>query len=393
MDEYAARRGSARLPISAAIKLRYPGVEDFFDETVGDIGMAGMFVQSESPMPAGTLMHFELRPSPQWRTLRGRGRVVWARHQATEPGKPTGMGVRFIELDERARRGIRWLIETYQAVGDRPFETWTIPHQFARPGGATAAALHSTQKVEPLPEAPETQPLPAVGLERAKATDRAAQWPWLAAGLVLLAGFGWLLLREPQGSAPEPVERAALDASAVETPTSDQSAAASAPAAPTGDPVPAEPVTEPKTDATASTGEAALAATAPPGAPVDPEPPPAAAQPQLESVLAQLVGEWAAAWSSQDPARYLAFYAEDFVPDRGFSRSAWERQRRQRLRAPQFVQIDIENIQVLETGSDTPRTVFTQRYESDTFSDQVTKSLTWGRSDASWRIISERSAP
>ncbi len=363
MDQYAARRGSARLPIGAAITLRYPGVEDVFDETVGDIGMAGMFVQSESPMPAGTLMHFELRPSPQWRMLRGRGRVVWARHQATEPGKPTGMGVRFIELDERARRGIRWLIETYQAVGDRPFETWTIPHQFARPGGATPPALHSTQKVEPVPAAPETQPLPRVTLERADATNRAARWPWLAAGLILLTGLGWVLLRGPESSTTEPVESAALDVPAAAAPTSGQSPPAGAPA------------------------------TEPPAARVDPEPPAAAAQPQLESVLAQLVGEWAAAWSSQDPERYLAFYAEDFVPDRGVSRGAWERQRRQRLRAPEFVRVDTESIQVLEGSSDTPRTVFTQRYESDTFADQVTKSLTWGRSDGSWRILSERSAP
>jgi hypothetical protein len=37
--------------------------------------------------------------------------------------------------------------------------------------------------------------------------------------------------------------------------------------------------------------------------------------------------------------------------------------------------------------------VFTQSYESNTFSDQVTKSLTWIRSEGSWRILSERSAP
>lgn len=389
MDEYAARRGSARLPIGAAIKLRYPGVEHDFDETIGDIGMSGLFVQSESPMPAGTLMHFELRPSPQWRILRGRGRVVWARHQATEAGEPTGMGVRFIELDERARRGIRWLIETYQAVGDRPFETWTVPHQFARPGGVAPASAHVTQRVDPLPPGRMTQQLADEPAERVEGGESRNRRLWLAAGFVLLFGLGWVLLPGSDGPTPEPPGPETHASAALETPALappvDSSTSAAVHDADLGA---AEPV-----DVTAVAPDVAVPADE--SAPADDEAtaPPADPEPQLAGILEQLASEWAAAWSSQDPERYLAFYAAGFVPDRGIGRSAWEGVRRQRLQAPSFVRVSVENLQVLELESDMPRTVFTQRYESNTFNDQVTKSLTWGRSDGSWRILSERSAP
>ena len=110
-------------------------------------------------------------------------------------------------------------------------------------------------------------------------------------------------------------------------------------------------------------------------------------------ILASLVDEWATAWSSQDIDRYLAFYAPEFVPDGGMSRPAWARQREDRLSRPAYIRVTAESVQVLDQASDTPRTVFTQVYASDTFSDQVTKSLTWARSEGSWRIISERAAP
>ncbi|MDH3403404.1 MAG: PilZ domain-containing protein [Acidobacteriota bacterium] len=365
MGEYAARRASARLPISAEVRVRYPGVDEVFDEIVGDVGLAGMFVATASPMPAGTLMHFELRPSPQWRPLRGRARVVWARHRAGGENRPTGMGVRFIELDERARRGVRWLIETYQAVGDKPFDTWTIPQQFARSGAAADADAHATQEVEPL------------GPPLAETARGMPPWPWLAAALAVLLGLGWLL-RGASGPEPEAVASARV-ATPPATAGGAEAAARAAPAEPVPAPqaapvtAPAEPVTAPAEPVTAPARPAAVA--------------------PLEQVLGQLAQEWAAAWSSQDPERYLAFYAADFVPEGAVNRRAWERARRQRLAAPAFVRVRIENVQALELETATPRTVFTQTYESDTFGDQVTKSLTWTRDDGSWRIVSERSAP
>jgi hypothetical protein len=113
----------------------------------------------------------------------------------------------------------------------------------------------------------------------------------------------------------------------------------------------------------------------------------------LSEVLSQLVEEWAAAWSSQDVDRYLAFYSSEFVPEGGGSRAAWANQRRERLTRPAFVEVTVDELQVLDEEADMPRTVFTQSYESNTFSDEVAKSLTWVRSEGSWRIVSERAAP
>ena len=110
-------------------------------------------------------------------------------------------------------------------------------------------------------------------------------------------------------------------------------------------------------------------------------------------MLVELVDEWARAWSSQDVDRYLAFYAPEFRPESGLSRAAWARQRADRLTTPEYIRVGIDGVQVLDEGSATPRVVFTQSYESNTFGDQVTKSLTWSRSEGTWRIVSERAAP
>jgi hypothetical protein len=371
MADYAARRGSARLPIKAAVRVRFPGVEEPYEGTVRDIGMAGMFIAGGAPMPAGTLMHFEFRPSEQWHVLRGRGRVVWARQRPNAAGEPAGMGVRFIELDERGRRGVRWLIETYQAVGDKPFETWSVPPQFTRSPPTEGDDL-ATQEIEPL------APAPAVEAKSRK------PWLQLAAGLVGIALVGWLLLGRGGGT-EDPANPPAAPAPQVV-------ATSPTPAVPTATPPPAaEP---PASDATAMPPESARPA--PVALAEDAtasEPRQAADAEAVGPILSSLVDEWAAAWSSQDIDRYLAFYAPEFVPDGGMSRSAWARQREDRLNRPAYIRVTAEGVQVLDQASDTPRTVFTQIYASDTFSDQVTKSLTWARSEGSWRIVSERAAP
>jgi len=391
--------------MEAPVRIRFPGVDESYEGTIGNIGMAGLFIAGGAPMPAGTLMHFEFRPSPQWHELRGRGRIVWARQEPNAEGEPPGMGVRFIELDERGRRGVRWLIETYQAVGDKPFETWSVPSQFTRRVPSEGDVL-TTQEIVPVP--PTTTK---------KLAWAAKPWPLLAAGLIAVVLIsGWALLGGDEDSGTEAAPQVAdvgtsrpesssqigaSSSSAMSTATSDDStdgtsgaAAASAASADPGtalDPAPtaAEPPSAlPATSPPVAAPSTAAASSAPLAQPAS-----TSGSPTVEAVLIDLVGEWAAAWSSQNVDRYLAFYAPGFKPDSGQSRAAWARQRGDRLAGPEFIRVGVEAVQVLDQGSAMPRTVFTQSYESSTFGDQVTKSLTWTRSQGSWRILAERSAP
>jgi hypothetical protein len=105
--------------------------------------------------------------------------------------------------------------------------------------------------------------------------------------------------------------------------------------------------------------------------------------------LAAVARGWAEAWSAQDVEGYLSFYSESFQPAYGMSRSRWEAQRRERLRAPAFVEVDLSSIGVRIDGPDRAAVLFVQSYRSNTFEDVVSKSLELALEGGEWRIVEE----
>ncbi len=120
---------------------------------------------------------------------------------------------------------------------------------------------------------------------------------------------------------------------------------------------------------------------------------PAADEPRAQfdaAAVAGFVRAWAQAWSDQDVNAYLGYYSPDFSPaDR--SRAEWERQRRQRIEGPRFIEVAVESIAVRPAGSGRVQVRFLQRYRSDSFQDTVVKVLDLVRSGDSWRIDAEES--
>ena len=99
---------------------------------------------------------------------------------------------------------------------------------------------------------------------------------------------------------------------------------------------------------------------------------------------------WANAWSSQDVDAYLASYALEFVPPKKLSRKTWEAQRKNRLESPQFIKVDLSTTNVVISEAGKARVTFTQRYESDTYSDRVKKEFLMVKSGGKWLIAKER---
>jgi ketosteroid isomerase-like protein len=100
---------------------------------------------------------------------------------------------------------------------------------------------------------------------------------------------------------------------------------------------------------------------------------------------------WATAWSSKDVAAYLRMYAQDFAPPGGDSLAAWERSRKDRIERPAFIKVDVAELSVTMLGGDHAQAVFTQSYQSDTFSDSVKKTLILKKSGERWLITQETS--
>lgn len=107
-----------------------------------------------------------------------------------------------------------------------------------------------------------------------------------------------------------------------------------------------------------------------------------------DAVLAAVHG-WSSAWAAQDVPTYLSFYDEEFQTPRGMDRAAWEDQRQARLKAPEYIKLDISQVKVSING-DKATVRFRQRYESNTYRSNDSKTLTLLNRDGDWKIIAER---
>lgn len=162
--------------------------------------------------------------------------------------------------------------------------------------------------------------------------------------------------------------------------------AAARPAAPALAAVPAA------TAAPVAAASIAPAATPAPAAAAAPAPAPATSK-EVDSAtrtaVQNVVEAWAAAWSAKDLAGYFAAYAENFTPEGGLARSAWENQRRDRISTPKRIKVGVSDVKVTASGTGGVTVSFRQAYESDNFADSVVKLLDLTNTAGGWKIARE----
>ncbi|HEC17316.1 MAG TPA: hypothetical protein ENI99_12210 [Sedimenticola sp.] len=122
---------------------------------------------------------------------------------------------------------------------------------------------------------------------------------------------------------------------------------------------------------------------------IDEEASPAAPDP--EAAIREVIASWAGAWSGQDVNAYLSHYAGNFVPSGKLDRSAWEKQRKQRLTAPASIDIQLSDIEITITEDGGASAVFNQAYKSPRYSDRVRKRLEFVFENGAWKISREES--
>ena len=338
----------ARIPIEREIGLRFKLRGDFVAELASNLSTGGMFIRTRRPHPVGSVFDFELSLADDRPLIAGKAQVAWVRRREETPEEPAGMGVRFVELDDDSRRHVAELVAGDQTPGGEQAEL-AAPEEPSRDEAPSATGGPETAAARPAargaavaaapPAAAAAGAVPTLPAGRAAAApERRSRLPWIllvAALAAALAVAFW----------PRPAAR--TTASAGETPTrpAAESAAAEAPV------VAVEPA---------------------------PEPGPA-----------DLVEEWARAWSEQRVDDYLATYSAGFEPDGGLGREAWQEQRRARLLAPRWIEVGLAFVEMEEIGPDRVRVRFVQEYESDSFHDVVRKFLDLGREADGWKILRE----
>jgi molecular chaperone DnaK len=118
------QRDNERVPTFLRVRLKFADVDTFIEKYSTNISLGGIFIQSRSPKPPGTVLKFELALESGESLIRGEGQVTWVKEfDANSPGQPFGMGVRFASLDPKSR-----------ALVDR-----AVAHRQGRAAGGDAA--------------------------------------------------------------------------------------------------------------------------------------------------------------------------------------------------------------------------------------------------------------
>jgi uncharacterized protein (TIGR02266 family) len=115
------RRGGRRSPISGVRVTYESGTGEKIEADVLDLASGGVFIRTDTPLSVGKRIAVDLtvigEPGP-WSAL---GRVVWVRATG-EPGRPAGMGVKLIDIDDATLAAIERLVETREptapGIGD-----------------------------------------------------------------------------------------------------------------------------------------------------------------------------------------------------------------------------------------------------------------------------------
>jgi hypothetical protein len=114
------QRSATRAAIDAAVRMQFDDSLEVVEGRCYNISIGGMFLDSDSLRPKGSLVRFELLLEDGI-SVRGLGEVVWAQDSAI-PGRRTGLGLKFRFLEQRDRQAIFKLVSQHikEKLAQRP---------------------------------------------------------------------------------------------------------------------------------------------------------------------------------------------------------------------------------------------------------------------------------
>ena len=113
---------SRRVPLERKVILKFHHFGGFFIEYSANISLTGMFIQTESPKPAGSVFIFEIWLGEEYKLVHGLGEVVWTREEHDGDDRPAGMGIRFLKVDEESLAVVERIIAEHVQKGGEIFD-------------------------------------------------------------------------------------------------------------------------------------------------------------------------------------------------------------------------------------------------------------------------------
>ncbi len=123
--------------------------------------------------------------------------------------------------------------------------------------------------------------------------------------------------------------------------------------------------------------------------PVAPTTTTSTASESAEAQITAAIRGWADAWSSKDVLGYLSYYSSDFETPDKLTRADWEAQRKVRIESPTSISVNVKISKISIIGNEATA-VFQQKYKSDKFARDNTKTLKLVKAGDRWMIRSER---
>ena len=105
----------------------------------------------------------------------------------------------------------------------------------------------------------------------------------------------------------------------------------------------------------------------------------------LRADVERAMQDWARLWSARNAQEYSGLYSREFVGVEDHLRV-----RSQRMAQAKFIQVELADLSLRETGPGEITVRFRQRYRSDSHQSEDLKELVWRRTPAGIRIWSER---
>lgn len=113
---------SRRVPLERKVILKFHHFGGFFIEYSANISLTGMFIKTEAPKLPGSIFIFEVWLGDEHRLVHGLGEVMWVRMEDDGPDRPSGMGIRFLKIDDESRVVVERVIAEHVEKGGEVFD-------------------------------------------------------------------------------------------------------------------------------------------------------------------------------------------------------------------------------------------------------------------------------
>src|SRR5581483_7633525 len=147
-----------RSPMAVQVRCRFPSIIDFVETQSVNVSREGMYLRCDAPPEVGAKIDFDVSLDDGFVLLKGSGIVV---RVVTSGDK--GLGMRFVELDDKSRKLIDRIVEVNLDERKNPTQSLDFtrpvpapPVSFPLPPPAAAPPLFSSPGSSPKIAAPST---------------------------------------------------------------------------------------------------------------------------------------------------------------------------------------------------------------------------------------------